>query len=460
MAQAPNRPIRLAWFSPMPPVRSGIATNSAELVRRLSSDFEIDVFVDAPAPGARSAHDFIWLRRRRPYDLTVFQVGNSSHHNFLWPYLFRFPGLAVLHDVHLHHARAALLLTERRGDQYRAEFTANHPGSSVDLAELAVAGFDSYLYYMWPMTRLIVEASRVTAVHSGGMADRLREERPAASVEVVRLTQGEDVSAEREADARATVRARYGLAPDALVIGVFGGLTPEKRLPQILDAFGATTATAPGARLLLGGAPAPQYDAAAAIQARGLTDRVTMTGYLETDDELTDAIAAADIVLNLRWPTAREVSGPWLRALAAGKPTVTIDLAHLWDVPSLDPRTWTVTGVPGSPGAREPGRTPQPVTVAIDILDEDHSLRLALRRLATDAELRAALGAAARRYWRREHSPETSVGDYHRVIALALGREAPRPTLPPHLRDNGDRTLRELLGPFGVGVHFANSIEW
>jgi glycosyltransferase involved in cell wall biosynthesis len=453
MAQSLDSRIRLAWFSPMPPVRSGIATNSAELVPRLSARYEIDVFVDAPAEGARSAHDFVWLHQRRPYDLTVFQVGNSSHHNFLWPYLFRFPGLAVLHDAHLHHARAALLLTEGRAAQYRAEFAANHPEASPDLAEIAIAGFDSDLYYMWPMTRLVLQASRLSAVHSRGMADRLREDLPGAGIEVVRLTQGEEVSPEREARARAMVRARYGLAPDAVVFGVFGGLTPEKRISQILGAFAATTVVAPAARLLLAGAAAPLYDAARDIEALGLGDRVTVTGYLEGDDELTDAIAASDVVVNLRWPTAREVSGPWLRALAAGKPTVTIDLAHLWDVPSLDPRTWTANQTqraqpPGSPAPQPP------VTVAIDILDEDHSLRLALRRLATDADLRASLSAAARQYWRRAHSPEVSVEDYDRVIALALATRAPRPDLPAHLTDSGDALLHRLLGPIGVGVHF------
>jgi glycosyltransferase involved in cell wall biosynthesis len=451
MERSPGPRIRIAWFSPVPPVRSGIATNSAELVRRLSARYAIDVFVDAPADGARSAHDFVWLHRQRPYDLTVFQVGNSSHHNFLWPYLFRFPGLAVLHDVHLHHARAALLLTEKRAAQYRAEFAANHPDANPDLAEVAVAGFDSYLYYMWPMTRLIVQASRLAAVHSRAMAERLREALPDAAVEAVRLTQGEPVSPEREARARAEVRARYGLAPEAIVVGVFGGLTPEKRVPQILSAFAATMAAAPAARLLLAGAAAPQYDAAGDVAALGLRDRVAITGYLETDDELTDAIAACDIVVNLRWPTAREMSGPWLRALAAGKATITIDLAHLWDIPSFDPRTWTANLA----GVRGPGA----VTVAIDILDEDHSLRLALRRLATDADLRASLGAAARQYWRDEHSPEASVEDYDRVIARALARPAPRADLPPHLIDNGDSRLRDLLGPFGVGVHFEDSTQ-
>lgn len=453
MAHSRSRPIRLAWFSPMPPVRSGVSTNSAELVRRLADDYAIDVFVDAPAPGARSAHDFIWLHRRAPYDLTVYQLGNSSHHNFLWPYLFRFPGLAVLHDVHLHHARAALLLTEGRADQYRAEFAANHPDTSADVAEVAAAGFDSYLYYMWPMTRLIVEASRLTAVHSRGMADRLREDLPGRSIEVVRLTQGEEVGAELEADVRQAVRARYGLAPDALIVGVFGGLTREKRIPQILAAFAATMASVPSAHLLLAGAATPLYDPARDVRDRGLTGRVTVSGYLETDDDLTGAIAASDIVLNLRWPTAREVSGPWLRALAAGKPTVTIDLAHLWDVPSLDPRAWNLSG---PPGPRAPGPA---VTVAVDILDEDHSLRLALRRLMTDPDLRASLGAAARRYWQQEHSPETSVADYHRAIALALARKAPDVPLPPHLTASGDETLRALLQPFGVGVHFEDSTQ-
>lgn len=441
----------------MPPVRSGIAANSAELVAALAGRYVIDVFADTPAPGARSAHDFLWLHRTRPYDLTVYQVGNSSHHNFLWPYLFRFPGLVVLHDVHLHHARAALLLTERRADQYRAEFSANHPHANADLAEVAVAGFDSYLYYFWPMTRLVVEAARMVGVHSRGMAERLAAEAPQAPVEVIRLTQGTPLAAADEVAARARGRARHGLPRDALLFGVFGGLTPEKRIPQILDAFAATRPAAPAAHLLLAGAPAPQYDAAAGARARGLADHVTITGYIETDDDLTDAIAACDVAINLRWPTAREVSGPWLRALAAGKPTITIDLAHLWDVPSLDPRTWLPLLATDTAAPRPP------VTVAIDILDEDHSLRLAMRRLATDGALRASLGSAARRYWHQEHSLEASVADYHRVIARALGRDAPRPVLPPHLTDTGDRTLRALIEPFGLPVPleytFADSTE-
>ena len=45
-----SRP-RLAWFSPVPPARSGIAGRSAELVVELRAGFDIDVFVDEPVSG-------------------------------------------------------------------------------------------------------------------------------------------------------------------------------------------------------------------------------------------------------------------------------------------------------------------------------------------------------------------------------------------------------------------------
>jgi hypothetical protein len=98
---------------------------------------------------------------------------------------------------------------------------------------------------------------------------------------------------------------------------------------------------------------------------------VTLTGYLDTTTSLTDHLAACDVTLNLRWPTARETSGPWLRALAAGRATVITDLVHLDDVPSLDPRTWTVNEARGARRearrqsrrrtSREQPRTPSPI---------------------------------------------------------------------------------------------------
>jgi glycosyltransferase involved in cell wall biosynthesis len=455
--------MRLAWFSPMPPVRTGIAAVSAELVEALRHEYEIDVYTDdsrqGRSRGEDGAHDFLWRHRQRPYDLTVYQVGNSSHHDYSWPYLFRYPGLTVLHDAHVHHARAAALLRTRRAQDYRVEFGANHPDANPNLAELAVKGFDNHLYYSWPMTRLIIEASRMTAVHMPAFAASLRAQHPSARIEAIRLAHGEPIAVDRARAARSRVRSAHGINADAIVFGVFGGLTPEKRIPQILDALAAILPYAPAARLLLCGAAAQHFDAAEEVRARGLGAHVTMTGYLPDDRELIDHMAACDVSINLRWPTAREMSGPWLRALAAGLPTITTDLVHLADVPSLDPRTWARREGMGdwrlAAGTADANGEPrianrEPVTIAIDILDEDHSLRLAMRRLATDGQLRSSLGASARSYWDREHSLPRMLEDYRRVISEAAAVPPPKPQLPAHLVNDGDQKLQELLRPFAI----------
>src|SRR5213593_1224906 len=126
--------MRAAWFSPLPPVRSGIASYSAELLPILAQRVAIDRFIDresGPLPDSDAyvfdAHDFVWKQQHSRYDLVVYQLGNAPWHDYMWAYLARYPGLVVLHDARVHHARARRLLSQRRFDDYRREFRYDHP---------------------------------------------------------------------------------------------------------------------------------------------------------------------------------------------------------------------------------------------------------------------------------------------------------------------------------------------
>ena len=134
------------------------------------------------------------------------------------------------------------------------------------------------------------------------------------------------------------------------------------------------------------------------------------------------------------------------RALAAGRATVIVDLVHLALVPSLDPRTWQRHSPGGVPTAAGPS---EPITVAVDILDEDHSLRLAMRRLARDRDLRDELGRAARRHWEAEHSFDRAVRDYERAMTRAASAPDPAGDRPPHLRPVAFDQARRLAADFG-----------
>jgi glycosyltransferase involved in cell wall biosynthesis len=462
---------RLAWFTPIPPGRSGIAAYNAELLPLLSGRHQIDVFTvpleaapprPADHPPVFDAHDFAWKHFRNPYDLVVYQLGNAMCHTFMWPHLFRHPGLVVLHDAQLHHSRARTLLGHGRVDDYYAEFQANHPGLPDDLPELVIRDLADSTYYFWPMVKLVVESARSIAVHAPRLAADLSAEF-GVPVETIRMgvvdpragwaaVPGDDDPVQAEHERRLAVRGRYGLGSDAVVFAAFGLVTPEKRISQILKAMPEVIRTQPAAHLLLVGAQQDYYDAMAEARELGIADYVTLTGYIP-DDEVAVHLAAADVCLCLRWPTGRETSAAWLRALATGRTTIVTNLAHADEMAYYDPRTWTVEAAGSGEAAGD--ALQRAVCVGIDILDEQHSLSLAMARLAADRQLRARLGLAARDHWERFHTLSCMVEDYERVLERALARPAvPTTGLPAHLHPDGAALARKLLGGMGVQVDF------
>ncbi len=453
--------MRLAWFTPWPPQRSGIAGRSADIVPALAArGYAVDVYVhegrvtpdrDVPADAAAAgqvrglgAHDFVWRQARHPYDLTVFQVGNSALHDYIWPYLVRWPGLAILHDARLHHARGRALLAAGRVEAYRAEFAWAHPDVPPDAAELGVLGLGGTYLYAWPMTRIVLATARLVAVHARGALAELAAAEPRARIEHVTLGEGRAIP--WSDDERRRARASLGLDDATVAFGVFGALTEEKRVPQLLHAFAATRARTPGALLLLAGAEDPRLDLGALIARLEIGASVRRLGPLQ-DEAFDETIAAVDVCLSLRWPSALETSGPWLRALSAARATVVIDLPHLGHLPMLDPRSWRL-----HQPSRPPHTDQDAMAVAVDVMDEQHSLRLAMHRLGSDARLREQIGRNGRLYWESAHTVAAMVNEIDRVVQQAAAMPVPRPDLPAAMVPDPFALSRELTRGHGAAA--------
>lgn len=442
--------MRLAWFSPLPPVRSGIAAYSEEVLPILRRRFEIDVYDEA------RAHDFIWKHHQRTYDLIIHQLGNSLSHAYQWAYLTRYPGLTLLHDGQLHQSRALHLLQHDRAADYRAELRFNHPEAPPGLSELIVSGLGGTLYYLWPMLRTVIAASRAIAVHDQHLAGTLRERFPDTAIDVIRMGVRPFSPA---AGARTAIRRRHGIPENALVFACYGRVTGEKRIDAVLRALDRLSHSRPDVHLLIVGETSSDYDALAAMPAvPALREtRVTLTGFV-ADSALDDYLAAADVCICLRWPTAGETSASWLRCLSAGKPTIVTGLVQMAHLPRLDPRGWLLLDADGGPGMSSMplmNAAQRAVCVAIDVLDEDRTLQLAMSRLAADRALREQLGEHARDYWLREHTLERMAGDYSDLIDRTAGRPAPkRRELPLHLMGDGTDLARRLVDRLGVSVEF------
>src|SRR5207244_865978 len=84
--------MRVAYYSPMPPSRSGVADYSALLLPALAERVEVVI----AKPGR--------FRREPAADIALYHVGNDAQaHGWIVEALRRRRGVVVLHDFVLHH---------------------------------------------------------------------------------------------------------------------------------------------------------------------------------------------------------------------------------------------------------------------------------------------------------------------------------------------------------------------
>jgi len=399
--------LRLAMFTPLPPAPSGIADYVADLLPLLPAEWQIDVFVDDPTtaapPPARplDVHPAQQWRQRHaahPYDLNVYQVGNSTAQAWLWPRVLEAPGLLVLHDAVLHPARVAAHLATADIKGYRRSVIAARPDIGPALGQLVVSGLGGEaLFRAFPLCEDLVRASRLTVVHGELLAGWVRALLPGARVaSATHWRSVPPVSAEH----RQQWRSRLGAASDCPLIGSFGHLGPAHRNDLVLEALAALPAELPF-RLVFAGAVEDEVGLRRRAAALRLSDRLAFTGPLSPLD-FAAVMAAVDIALNLRYPTARSSSGTMQQLMQLGVPLVVHDLLHLRDVP-----------------ADAVGRVPTD-----DAETERRRLREVLERWLVDVDERRRIGATAAAWAARHVTPTAMCADYVAAVERALGHRA------------------------------------
>jgi hypothetical protein len=192
--------------------------------------------------------------------------------------------------------------------------------------------------------------------------------------------------------AQSQARAQLGLPADALILASFGHINAYKRQEPTLQALAALWQERPDMRYILVGSISPHFDVRGLVQRMGLQHAVQITGYVSRE-QFEAYVAASDICLNLRFPTAGETSASLLRLLGAGRPTLVSATGAFAELP--------------------PG-----VAAQVDPDSSESNLILAYcRLLAAHPDIAAALGAQARTYVAEQHSLERAAQGYARFLA-------------------------------------------
>lgn len=379
--------MRLDYVSPLPPVRSGIADYSVDLLPHLAAraDVRLIQLPDQPlAPEVAARWPVAPFEAAGKDDhgerLPLYQMGNNRWHEGVMRLAFQLPGVLTLHDVLLHHVLLDVTLGRREFDPYVERLTRDHGwiGKAAALVKRWGAYGDAVVFAL-PAHRSLLRAQRGVLVHSEWAAGMVREEDPEIRVRAIPMGIPLPPPADPEAGRR--IRERFGVPAAARLLGSFGFQTPIKRTGAVIRALAR-----PGleeVHLLVVGEVSPAVDLEGEARRAGVAERVHLTDFLPYED-FEAAIAAVDLCLNLRYPTAGETSASLLRVLALGVPAIVSDYAQFADLP------------------RE-------VALRVPLGDDEaDALAAMLRDLLARPERLSAMGEAARELIRGRHAPERS----------------------------------------------------
>ncbi len=362
--------MKIGYFSPMPPAPTGVADYSAALLPHLLSH-------GGPVTLNQSG------------EVNLYHVGNNALHREIYERALAEPGVVVLHDAVLQH----FFLGSLDEAHYVEEFVYNYGewsrGEAQELwRERARSGAD-VRYFARPMLKRILTMARAVIVHNPAAAEIARAHAPQVHIfEIPHLFVPPQLPDSVEI---LRFRESLGLGPRTLLVGTFGHQRETKRLAVVLRAFEQALARGADARLLVSGEFVSEAFANA-IEPLLTRPKILRAGHLRESD-FWKYLAATDLCVNLRYPSAAESSGVAIRMMGIGKAVAfTNDKAI--------------------------ARIPEDACLRIDVGPaEEEMLADYIVLLARESGAAAAIGRKAAQHIAREHAPAKVAAEYRKVLS-------------------------------------------
>lgn len=331
---------RLAFVTPLPPERTGIADYSVELLPALAAHYQIDVIteqasIDAPWVSQHCAvHNAAWLRdNAHLFDAVLYQMGNSAYHDWMVALLDDVPGIVVLHDFFLSGLIWALeAMPQHHGIKLR-ELYYSHGYPALVQALRGEEG--AQIAWRYPFNRSLVEAALGVIVHSDVSLRLARQwygDTVASHWQCIPLVRAPVPKPDQQA-----ARQRLQIPDGVFLVCSYGQLGVSKLNDQLLNAWLASDlARDPACRLVfVGDLGHDDYGQAlrSAIRQSPYSARIHITGWVNNEC-FRDYLGAADLAVQLRSHTRGETSAAVLDCMNNGLATIVNANGSMADLPA------------------------------------------------------------------------------------------------------------------------------
>ena len=320
--------MKINWFSPLPPAQSGIAHNYAmQLLPVLARRHEVVLWTDQDqvAPQLRR------MARVARYDpaappwreinngtVSIYNLGNQPDlHGGIWQVSVCQPGIIVLHDLHLHDFFFARWVRYRQDPaSYLAALERWYGGEGRRAGEAFCRGGISaeFMAQEFPLTREAMRCALGVITHCRALAES--KETPACPMAVL----DHPYAAAGESCYRQWLAARRAAPHPPYRLVIFGYLSRNRRLEAVLDAL-AGIPEREQFQLDVCGQLWDEGHIRTQIERLGLSPLVKLLGFLP-ESLVEKKLSAADLAINLRYPSMGEASGSQLQFWDYGLPTL------------------------------------------------------------------------------------------------------------------------------------------
>ena len=332
---------KIAFVTPLPPDKSGVADYTAACLEALAKSADIHVFTETKNPAPSSAYTAVeplsplpYLSRR--YDAVVSVIGNSHFHLKTLDLLLDYGGAAIAHDARMINFYAIL-----HGPERATAIASRELGRPVSWPEV-----EGWLHNQRKLPTLflseILETASPTIVHSK-VTQAIIQNSYGIQTQYIPFSMYRTIPAtDCTHEAHAAARAALGIDPSRVLVSSFGGVSHDKAPEACVWALQQLRGWGVNADLAFVGSAPP----ALLAHLRALADDLGLGRHLILFDDAVDEatfrkfLAATDIGIQLRGYGLGGLSGSLLDCIAAGLPSVAnAHLAEAMDAPSFVRRT-------------------------------------------------------------------------------------------------------------------------
>ncbi|MHB1393077.1 MAG: glycosyltransferase [Clostridia bacterium] len=338
LEKSKNEKKKIAFFTPLPPIKSGISDYSVDILNALSTYFDIDVYIDdnyKPNCYLNSSiniyNHYQFKKKSNQYFDIIYQVGNSEYHVYMWDYIQGYRGTVVLHDYNLHGVVQFISLYKNSNEKIYKEYLLQDFTSDVvnDYLDKLHNGKTSLKIYEMEINGFITNYANKIIVHSNEARGKLlkrdiyRNVRTIPSYAIIEpLVNNLDV------------KSSINIDNNTIIMASFGHIHETKRALPILKAFNKLAKKNENVKYFCVGKldKSLKLEFESFIIDNCLEDKVIVTGYTELVD-FNRYIDLADICFNLRYPYNGETSGSLMRILSKGKCVVVNNIGSFGEIP-------------------------------------------------------------------------------------------------------------------------------